>query len=137
MSYDKKQIILDKLSKLITLLEEVHEGDENNLFHEDWIEVTDTISKIDRSSEASKETLDRMNIVWRKNQAVKKFKAENNGELPKEDFLDLEVISMLKVNKKIAAIKFIRENKLTTNGALMSLIEAKDYVDQIETKNGL
>lgn len=138
MPYDKKQVVLDKLSKLTKLLEEVYDGDTDNLFHPDWIEVIDTITNINRTGEASKETLDRMNVIWRKNQLIKKHKAENPDEkIPHEELLRAEVISMLKIGKKIPAIKFIRENLIGPNGEIMPLIDAKEYVDKIASEIGL
>ena len=130
------QIVLDKLSKVVTLLEEVHEGDENNLFHEDWIEVTDTITKIERSGEAKKETLERMNIIWRKNQMIKKYGENHNGKkAPYKDVIEWEVIAIVKNNGKITAIKFVRENLLGPNGEVMSLAEAKQFTEEVMIKN--
>jgi ribosomal protein L7/L12 len=138
MSFDKKQVVLDKLDKLTKLLEEVNEGDTDNLFHPDWIEVTDTIANINRTGEVKSETLDRMNVIWRKNQLIKKHNAENPGEkLPHEELLRAEVVGMLKVGKKIPAIKFIRENLIGPNGEIMSLVDAKEYVDKIAIGLGL
>ena len=138
MSVDKKQVVLDKLSILTKLLEDVHQGDTDNLFHEDWIEVADTITKIERSGEAKKETLDRMNILWRKNQMVKKYKDEHNGEkVPFKDVMEWKVIDIVKNEGKIPAIKYARENLLGQKGEIMSLVEAKQFVDEAMLKKGL
>lgn len=138
MSFDKKTVVLEKLNKLVKLLEEVNKGDNDNLFHPDWILVTDTITQIERNNEASKETLDRMNRIWRKNQMIKKYKDEHNGELPPEDdAINMEIISLVNSGKKIAAIKFARENKMSETSGLMSVVEAKEYVDTLIKKNGL
>jgi ribosomal protein L7/L12 len=136
MSFDKKQIVLDKLNTLTELLQDVHQGDTDNLFHEDWIEVTDTIAKIERSGEAKKETLDRMNIIWRKNQMIKKYGENHNGKkAPYKDVIEWQVIAIVKNSGKITAIKFVRENLLGPNGEVMSLAEAKQFTDEVMIKN--
>jgi len=136
MSFDKKQIVLDKLSTLTKLLQDVHQNDTDNLFHEDWIEVTDTITKIERSGEAKKETLERMNIIWRKNQMIKKYGENHNGKkAPYKDVIEWEVIAIVKNNGKITAIKFVRENLLGPNGEVMSLAEAKQFTEEVMIKN--
>jgi len=131
---DKKQLVLDKLEKLIELLNEVHDNDPDNLFHEDWIEVNDTISKINRNDEATPETLKRMNFIWRKNQAIKKWKEDHDGE--KIDYVGIidwtlkDIITNESMGK-IGAIKYARENIIPSDGAKMSLREAKEYVEKI------
>ena len=138
MSVDKKQVVLDKLNTLTKLLEEVHQGDTDNLFHEDWIEVADTITKIERSGEAKKETLDRMNILWRKNQMVKKYKDEHAGEkVSFKDMIEWKTIDIVKNDGKIPAIKYVRENLLGQKGEIMSLVEAKQFVEEVILRKGL
>ena len=134
---DKKQKVLDKLEKLIELLNEVHDNDPDNLFHEDWIEVTDTMSKIKRNDEASQETLRRMNFLWRKNMVVKKYRAENGGkDMSYEEILDwkLKDLFLHHTMGKVEAIKYARENVIPSSGEKMSLIEAKTYVENLVDK---
>jgi hypothetical protein len=136
---DKKQKVLDKLKKLAELLDEVHDNNPDNLFHEDWIEVTDTITRVKRDNEASSETLKRMNFIWRKNNTIKKYRANNDGkDMPYEEILDWEIkdIFMNHQMGKVGAIRFARENVVPSNGEKMSLIEAKKYVeDLVENAN--
>lgn len=134
---DKKQKVLDKLKKLADLLDEVHDNDPDNLFHEDWIEVTDTMSKIKQNDEATPETLKRMNFIWRKNNTIKKHRAENDGSnMSYEETLDwmLKDIYLNHPSGKIGAIKYARENLIPSSGEKMSLIEAKTYVDNLVDK---
>lgn len=129
---DKKQKVLDKLKKLTELLDEVHDDDPNNLFHEDWIEVTNTISKINRNDEASPEILKRMNFIWRKNNAIKKWRAEHEGvDFKYEEIIDWMLRDIITHQGKISAIKYARENIIPSNGAQLTLIEAKEFIEKL------
>ena len=131
---DKKQKVLDKLEKLAELLDEVHDNNPDTIFHEDWIEVTDTMSKIQRNDEATPETLRRMNFLWRKNQAIKKWKVEHNGEeINYVDIIEWTLKDLILNDKmgKISAIKYARENVIPSSGEKMTLIEAKIFVEKL------
>jgi len=137
---DKKQRVLDKLQKLAELLDEIHDNNPDNLFHEDWIEVTDTITRIKRDNEVTPETLKRMNFIWRKNQTIKKWRADNNGEdMSYEQVIDwmIKDIYANHTMGKVEAIKYARENVIPTSGEKMSLIEAKKFVEDIVENGGV
>lgn len=134
MSFTKDIILKYLNEKLIPLLNEVQKDDEDNLFHPDLIKVMETIKKVEKSKEDEIQTkiLIEMNIVWRKNQLIKKYKEKNpNKKIPHNTIIDMTVVSIGKGEGKVAAIRFCRENILKENGEVMSLQEAKQYVEDV------
>ena len=69
---------------------------------------------------------------------LKKYKEDHNGEkAPHEKVVEWEIIGILKTGQKVPAIKFVRENLLGVNGEIMSLTEAKAFVDAIVIKHNI
>ena len=129
-----KALIIIRLELLISLIEETEPDipDKKNLFSHHAITAVEMLEKISSRNIEREELISMMkcaNRIWKTRNKIK------DGEWDSLEMLEVHetVEEQLAQGAKIAAIKYYRETMNTHFNEEVSLREAKDFVDAIET----
>ncbi len=129
-----KALIIIRLELLISLIEKTEPDipDKKNLFSHHAITAVEMLEKISKRNIESEELISMMkcaNRIWKTRNKIK------DGEWDSLEMLEVHetVEEQLAQGAKIAAIKYYRETMKTHFNEEVSLREAKDFVDAIET----
>ena len=129
-----KALIIIRLELLISLIEKTEPDipDKKNLFSHHAITAVEMLEKISKRNIESEELISMMkcaNRIWKTRNKIK------DGEWDSLEMLEVHetVEEQLAQGAKIAAIKYYRETMGTHFNEEVSLREAKDFVDAIES----
>ena len=129
-----KALIIIRLELLISLIEETEPDipDKKNLFSHHAITAIEMLEKISKRNIENEELISMMkcaNRIWKTRNKIK------DGDWDSLEMLEVHetVEEQLAQGAKIAAIKYYREVMNTHFNEEVSLREAKNFVDAIET----
>ena len=129
-----KELIIIRLELLISLIEETEPDipDKKNLFSHHAITTMEMLKKVSTRNLESDELISIMycaNRIWKTRNKIK------DGDWDSLEMLEVHetVEEQLAQGAKIAAIKYYRETMNTHFNEEVSLREAKNFVDAIET----
>jgi ribosomal protein L7/L12 len=129
-----RELIIIRLELLISLIEKTEPDipDKKNLFSHHAITAVEMLEKISKRNIENEELISMMkcaNRIWKTRNKIK------DGEWDSLEMLEVHetVEEQLAQGAKIAAIKYYRETMNTHFNEEVSLREAKDFVDAIET----
>ena len=121
-----EQKIIEKLDLLLDLLEENYsESAGDYLIAPDQLDVLDMISKVKKGILPDRDDLMKMNVIWRKNQRIKKC----GGISEYEKSFWSKIDEHIRKNNLIQAIKIIRQYITNNDGELLGLNDAKKIVE--------
>jgi ribosomal protein L7/L12 len=130
----ERELIIMRLEMLVSLIENTEPDivDEKNLFSHHIIIATEMLEKISNQNLERNELISIMysaNRIWKTRNKIK------NGEWDSLEMLEVHetIEEQLAQGAKIAAIKYYRETMSTHFNEDVSLREAKDFVDAIES----
>jgi ribosomal protein L7/L12 len=130
----ERELIIIRLEMLVSLIENTEPDipDKKNLFSHHIITVMEMLDKINNRKLEREELISMMkcaNRIWKTRNKIK------DGEWDSLEMLEVHetVEEQLAQGAKIAAIKYYRETMKTHFNEEVSLREAKDFVDAIET----
>tara|TARA_Y100000034_G_scaffold4234_1_gene4989 strand:+ start:93 stop:512 length:420 start_codon:yes stop_codon:yes gene_type:complete len=130
----ERELIIMRLEMLVSLIENTEPDipDKKNLFSHHIITAMEMLDKINNRKLEREELISMMkcaNRIWKTRNKIK------DGEWDSLEMLEVHetVEEQLAQGAKIAAIKYYRETMKTHFNEEVSLREAKDFVDAIET----
>lgn len=121
-----KELILKKLTKLEELIQSLSEPEEGDLFPPHWIILLKVKDEVNTTGTATKETLERMNRLWKINKQIEK--SGGHAEYEKKKWGQIK--EALDENDMASAVKYLMDSFIKDDGSDYELAEAKELIEE-------
>lgn len=133
-----KDFVIKKIEGLMSYLEKTYDPLEEWTIPDDYLEVVDILQNAQSSGHLDSTKLRRLNYIYRKTAAVEKMIKDFGRTMTYEEWVEWNIVDVLKNNKKDdkiqQAIYYVVLNNVKKDGTSYTPEEARDFVEQIRKK---